>query len=312
MREDNELLRQYLLGELPEEDQTLLEARLLEEGDLFERTEAVESDLLEEYAHGGLSAAQRARIGRHLALSPAARSRLAVIRGLATVAQEERQKLDRGVLIIGPWGRTELSGPWIRTLAAAAMLAIAVSSVWLASQTTRLPEEREQVIAATPAPPAPLARPAPPPVEAPSVPDRIARTEPAPEPAPPAPPAPPAAVISQLFELALTAVRGPEDAKELIIQPGTARVDIRLPLTREDEGFSSFQVVLRDADGAELIRRVDLQPVRAGEDAALVLPVEAELLRTGWYEMDVKGLTAEGDLEDLGYPQFKVAEPGLK
>lgn len=301
MRDDDELLRQYLLGELAGEDEALLEARLLRDDRLFERAEAVEADLLEEHAHGGLSAAQRDRIRRHLSSSPASRSRLAVVRGLGTVAEEEKPGHR---VLTGPWGRMDLSRARVRALAAAAMLAIAVLSVWLAGKIVLPPQEQEQVLAETPAPPIPPVRPSVPPAETPAGPgpERVDQVEPAPEPEPPAPPAP----IPYVFELALTALRGPDDVpEELSIPAGTEQVDIRLPLSREDEAHPSYLVVLRDAAGQELIRRTDLHPVRTGEKAALVLPVEAKLLRAGRYSVDVYGA---GD-NALGFPEFQVVEP---
>ncbi|MEA2561762.1 MAG: hypothetical protein QOH06_3266 [Acidobacteriota bacterium] len=301
MRNDD-LLRQYLLGELSDEDTALLEARLIQDEDLFERAEAVEADLLEEHAHGGLSAVQRARIRRHLASSAAARSQLAVVQALGRMAEQE--KPERRVLT-GPWGRTALTLPWVRGLAAAAMLAIAVGSVWMARVTVPLPEEAEQVAEVTPAPAAPPVLTPTPAVETP-VPDQVAQVEPTPEPVPAATPAPPPIPTPFAFTLALTAFRGPEDVtKELRIPAGTEQITIHLPLSPGDEASPSFQVVLRDDAGTELIRRTDLLPVKIGESSDLVLPVEAKLLRPGRYSVEVYG---EGD-DALGFPEFQVLEP---
>ncbi|HEX6864561.1 MAG TPA: hypothetical protein VF414_17155, partial [Thermoanaerobaculia bacterium] len=130
---------------------------------------------------------------------------------------------------------------------------------------------------------------------------RIAQAEPTPEPVPTAAPAP----VPYVFTLALTALRGPEDgARELRIPAGTEQVDIHLPLSPEDEAYPSFQVVLRDETGTELIRRTDLQPVKTGEGADLILPVEAKLLRAGRYSIEVSG-----GGEDLAFPEFQVVEP---
>lgn len=291
---DDELLRRYLLGELSDEDAAHLEARLIQDGDLFERAEALEADLLEEHAHGGLSTAQRARIRRHLASSEASRSQMAMVRGLGTVTREKR-------VLTGPWGGKELSRPWVRALAAAAMLAIAVPSAWLALQTARLPEERERIVEGTPTPtPLPISTPVP--LEETPVQDRIVELEPTPEPEPTAAPEP----APFVFQLALTAFRGPDDGvKELRIPAGTEEVAIHLPLNSEDEAYPSFQVVLRDAAGTELIRRTDLQPVKAGDTAVLILPVEAKVLAPGRYSVEVYG---DGD-NALGFPEFEVPEP---
>ena len=81
-------------------------------------------------------------------------------------------------------------------------------------------------------------------------------------------------------------------------------MDIHLPLSPGDEAYPSFEVVLRDENGTELIRRTDLQPVEAGDSADLVLPVEAALLRAGRYSVEVYG-----DGEGLAFPEFQVVEP---
>lgn len=304
---DDDLLRRFLLGELSDEDEALFEARLIQDDELFERAEAMEADLLEEHAHGGLSAAQRARMRRHLSSSPATRSQLAVVNGLGKlgkIAAEEQP----GRILTGPWGGKNLSRSWRRGLAAAAMLAIAIPSAWLALQTASLPEERERIAEETPAPPvAPVRTPALP-VEATPTPAPeqiaiadIADTEPSPEPAPTAAPAP----VVYAFQLGLTVFRGPEDGpKELRIPAGTERVEIQLPLSPGDESYSTFEVVLRDESNAEVLRRTDLQPVKTGESSTLVLPVEAKLLRAGRYSMEIYG-----DGGDLAFPEFQVVEP---
>ena len=172
---DDDLLRRYLLGELSDEDTALLEARLIQDDGLFERAEAMEADLLEEHAHGGLSAAQRARMRRHLSSSAATRSQLAVVRGLGTLAGEEQPIR----ILTGPWGkRIDLPPSWMRGLAAAAMLVMATGSVWLATRTPTLPDEGRQIVAEAPAPPAVPVRTPAPPVETTPVPEqRIAQLE---------------------------------------------------------------------------------------------------------------------------------------
>ncbi|HWM93800.1 MAG TPA: hypothetical protein VN493_23780 [Thermoanaerobaculia bacterium] len=304
MRNDDELLRRYLLGELSEEDVNRLEARLIQDDELFEEAEALEADLLDDHAQGLLSAPQRARIERHLASSFQTRSQLALARGLGAVARERQPGR---TILTGPWGRKDLSRPSVRALAAAAMLAIAIGSTWIATQVIQQPEE--QIAGETPAPPIPpSSAPAPTlPAETPEpvliteeTAEQVAEEEPSPAPALPSP-------VTYAFQLAMTALRGAEDeVAELRIPPGTGRVDLQLPLNSEDEGYPSFQVVLRDAaTGEELVRLDDLQPTRTGGSATLVVPVDAKKLRAGRYSVEVYG----GDSEPLGFPEFEVPEP---
>ncbi len=89
MEHDDELLRSYLLGELTEDEAEGLEGRLLAEDDLFELSEAVEADLLAEYAQGGLAPTERERVQRRLASSPQGRERLAMTRALRLLAASD-------------------------------------------------------------------------------------------------------------------------------------------------------------------------------------------------------------------------------
>jgi hypothetical protein len=299
---DDDLLRHYLLGELSDEDTELLEARLIQDEDLFERAEAMEADLLEEHVHGGLSAAQRARIRRHLASSDASRSQMAMVRGIGDIGKAVREERPWWRVLIGPWGPADLSSIRVQALAAA-MLAVVVGAAWLDYRTSHLQTEIEHI--AQQVLPMPDLRPVPPrfPPGPPTEQDKIADVEPTPELVPTATPAP----APFEFILALTALRGPEDgAKELRIPAGTKRVEIHLPLSSEDEASPSFQVVLRAPDGTELIRRTDLLPVKTGERSDLVLPVEAKLLSPGRYSVEVYG---ESDDNPLGFPEFEVPEP---
>src|SRR5436305_13628758 len=83
---DDELLRSYLLGELSEEKADAVEGRLLTEDDLFELSEAIEVDLLAEYAQGLLAPAEREHVQRRLASSPQGRERLKLARSLSILA----------------------------------------------------------------------------------------------------------------------------------------------------------------------------------------------------------------------------------
>src|SRR5215210_7405615 len=106
MRDQDDLLRRYLLGELSEEEANRLEARLIQDGELFESVEALEADLLDEAAHGRLSPEERQRIVRRLASTPQGRLRLSVVRDLGRIAG----KIADGRRVLpGPWGRTDLS-----------------------------------------------------------------------------------------------------------------------------------------------------------------------------------------------------------
>src|SRR5215470_1028129 len=67
---EEEAIRQYLLGRLREEEQTRLEERLLTDDDFFERLNLAEDELIDEYLAGGLDAENRQRFDTHFLAAP--------------------------------------------------------------------------------------------------------------------------------------------------------------------------------------------------------------------------------------------------
>lgn len=73
-RADHEnLIRQYLLGELSEEEKARMEERLLTSDEFFEQMRAVEQDLIDEYVRGELSEMARAQFERQFLAAPEGR-----------------------------------------------------------------------------------------------------------------------------------------------------------------------------------------------------------------------------------------------
>jgi hypothetical protein len=125
MRDDDPIerrLRQYLLGELPEEEAERLELEMLDDDELFDHAEALEIDLLDAVVREGLPPAQHRRM-LAVAATPGGRSRLALVRGLAQIRDEEAAEE-------GSWGsflrRFLIASPAWRTAVAAAALALLV------------------------------------------------------------------------------------------------------------------------------------------------------------------------------------------
>jgi Flp pilus assembly protein TadG len=85
----------YLLGNLAEPDQAELERRLLEDGQSFEQLSIAEDELIEEYLQGELSETERERFEGGYLASPALRERLDFARALKAnlLLRESAQKL---------------------------------------------------------------------------------------------------------------------------------------------------------------------------------------------------------------------------
>src|SRR5678815_1995557 len=89
MSVDNEkLIARYLLGELPEDQQVEIEDRAFSDKDYLASITAVENDLIDEYVRGELSAADRQRFETRFLASTERRKRVEFATALRTVVSE--------------------------------------------------------------------------------------------------------------------------------------------------------------------------------------------------------------------------------
>ena len=96
--DDRKMITDYLLGELPDPDQKALEARYFVDDALFEQLLAIEDEMIERYARGEVTPAERAQFERHFLASPARRKRVRFAKAwmryvTALAAEVHRQRL---------------------------------------------------------------------------------------------------------------------------------------------------------------------------------------------------------------------------
>jgi hypothetical protein len=294
---DDELLRSYLLGELPEAEADRLEQRLLAEDELFDLMEALEAELLAASSRGELAPAERERVLRRLASSPQGRERLALAKALNTVADGLSKKAPSPVV---PF-RTRAAVPkpvfqWAALAAAGLLMAAGLS--WFSRQA---PQEgssgplavHERPAPASPVAPAPEESPASPAPIAPTprepqrVPERLAGKDDAatkrPEP------------VKALLMLSLTTLRGAEEVEELRLPPGADIAEIQIDLEGLEDS-ASFHAAVRSKDKVTIWEKSGLESRRLDWGTALVLDVPAGLLTPGEYEVAV---TAGTETEEM-------------
>lgn len=277
--QDDELLRSYLLGKLPDEDADQLEERLLAEDDLFDLAEAMEFDLLAAVDRGALTPEEREEVLRRLAASPGGRKRLALARSLNALATERE-----GESNIRPFFRRvpAFPQPAIRWLALAASLVIVTGLAWFAlQQGSQAPKAISQLGGQTPAP---ISQPQPPPAppsQTPvatktpgSTPDRpVAREKPS--------------VSTAILTLSFLASRGTEERAQLDLAPHVRRVEIQIDADGLGDA-KSFDVVVRTKDqGTLIMEKKGLTPASLPWGSGLVLHIPAERLPAGRYELAV-------------------------
>ena len=300
---DDELLRSYLLGELPEPEADRLEQRLLAEDELFDLMEALEAELLAASSRGELAPAERERVLRRLASSPQGRERLALAKALNTVADGPSKKAPSPILPFRRRAATPKAVFQWAALAAAGLL-MAAGLSWFSRQ---VPQEgsssplaaHERPAPASPVAPAPEESPASPasgiqPLREPQrTPERLAGKDDdatkRPEP------------VKAMLMLSLTTLRGAEEVEELRLPPGADIAEIQIDLEGlEDSG--SFHAAVRSKDKGTIWEKSGLKSRRLDWGTALVLDIPAGLLTPGEYEVAVKAGTETEEMTK----EFKV------
>src|ERR1044072_3972467 len=150
---DNEkLISRYLLGELPEEQQVEIEDRAFSDKDYLASITAVENDLIDEYVRGELSAADRQRFESRFLASAERRKRVEFAKALSTVVSESAAPEKNPVRDVPRWAWRVLLYAFLSGLNPAAQLAfvaavilLIVGAGWLFIQTQRLRRQVNQL-----------------------------------------------------------------------------------------------------------------------------------------------------------------------
>ncbi len=281
---DDEQLRSYLLGRLPEEEADRLEQRLLAEDELFELSEAVEADLLAACDRGELAPAERERVQQRLASSPRGRERLALAHALNTLAGSS----ERAAAPVVPFARPAAvpARPAFRWAALAAALLAAAGLSWFALERPHGGETPPWVAQERPAPASPRAPEAP-------------RGAPAPKPEP----------VKAVFQLALMSLRGAEAAQKLRVRTGTDVVELQIGVEGMED-LKSFRLTLRNRKAETVWEKGGLEPVKLDGVRALVVDLPADRLPPGTYEIQARGLNPSGEPEDLSPLNIEVVREG--
>lgn len=134
-RNDVILIRQYLLGQLAEEEQQAVEQRLLTEDALFEELEVTEGELFDEYVANELTPADRKQFEQYFLSTPEHQSELKFAAGLREYVAKKTIGDDATQRSSGSWpkrtplawfGQTQLS----RIAAIAAFVVVIAGAFW--------------------------------------------------------------------------------------------------------------------------------------------------------------------------------------
>jgi len=316
---NEELIVRYLLGELPESEQALLEERAFSDRQFTEDILAVESDLIDEYVRGGLAGVERQRFEQHFLNSAERRRKVEFARALAQIApvpaaaaQPARiHWLDAFAAFL------RSLNPGLRFSMAALSLLLLTGVSWLFAENIRLRRlaagfqaeqklqqqqletlrqqatneharsedlaaqlERERANSEE------LARQ----IERAQTRDTVTGD----------------AIIASLF-LPPDGGRGETKRPELIISSSARLARLQIGLQPEDQ-FNSFRAELRTAQGRQVWTHDHLRPQQSRAGRVINLTFPSTTLSPGRYELTLKGVADSQKTEDLRYYYFDVSK----
>jgi hypothetical protein len=135
----------YLLGDLPEEEQSALEQTFLADGEAFEQVWAVENELVDRYVRGGLTPAEKHLFEVNYLASPVHRERVEFAKDLVHYTDSNKESEADFGTAHSSWS---LFAGWRANRFRWALVAVALfaaMSVWLFTQNMRLREQINQL-----------------------------------------------------------------------------------------------------------------------------------------------------------------------
>lgn len=315
---NEKLISRYLLGELSEEEQVEIEDRAFADKEYLASITAVENDLIDEYVRHELSDADRRKFESRFLASAERRKRVEFAKALSRVPIAEKT-------VVHEWSWREslyafISGlnPAARFAFAAAMLILLVGGAWLLTTTLRLRSQLTQLQAENQSRQsqrqaleqqiqterrrneelnARLNQEKQQREQSDESLRQLSETADQTNP-------PPRPVIASLTLLPGIS-RGGGD-KPSLVMPGDARL-VRLNIGIDpEEQYKNFAVELRTTAGRHVWNRENLAARNRRGARAVGLTLPASVLKSGEYELRLRGLKEGGEAEDIGFYYFDV------
>jgi type II secretory pathway pseudopilin PulG len=310
MSESEQTIRRYLLGELPETEQSALEEKYFTDPQIFNEVLETESELVDDYVRGQLASEVRERFEQSYMAHPARSERVKFAAALATRLDQKKEPVTREqlTLAVSWWQRllALLSGQrlTLRFSVALATLLIMLGGVWLFVESRRrqqselartqaareAQEQRER---------AQLAQPTP---------DEAKRAERTPQQIRQPTPTPTldSAPHSVSLALIVSGVRGGDSNQipTLVIPPGTTQA--RLLLNLKESNYPSYRASLQTITGVEIFSQTNVKPGSKKTGASFVFTVPAHKFANGDYVLTLRGINPDGEVDDLSKSLFRV------
>jgi hypothetical protein len=324
----DKLITRYLLGDLPEEQQIEIEDRAFSDQEFLAGITAVENDLIDDYVREQMPESDRRRFEKRFLASESRRKRVEFARALTHVMAETRvTERETPTVVAAPVSWRDALAAFIHGLhpagklaLAAATLLILIGGAWLITETLRLRNQlthlqaqqqsqqsdrqtleqqveverkRSEELAAQlnreqqqrAQTDESLRRLS----ESVNRPDETSRP-----------------IIASLMLLPGIS-RGASTQPKLVLPANASVAQIQIGIDPEED-YKNFGIELRTIGGRPVWTRDNLtaRTTRGGRVVRLALPAGA--LSSGEYELRLKGATATGGTEDIGFYYFAVTK----
>ena len=304
--EHDERTIRYLLGDLPETEQTAVEQEYFVDQEKFEEVWATENDLVDRYVRGRLSRRERELFERNYLQSPKHRERVAISRKLLEAADSQEAESVVAPRVIPPAQSrlmeilNGLRRPQFLLPATAFLLLLSALS-WTALERSRLNEElgrarsqlsdqqrREREIAGQ------LAAEREQSGRLKSELDRLLET------LAPKPPQSRPSLLSFLLRPILSPRGGSADQQQITIPRGTDLVRLRMEIAKGDS--RRFQASIRAVGGSQVWSQRSIKP----GSGAIAVNVPADKLPMNDYILTLSATTSTGETEEINRYAFRI------
>lgn len=292
-REDEIMLRRYLLGQTAEEEQLALEQRLLSDQDYFDQLLRSEEELTDEYARGEMGNPDREKFEKYFLSSPERRESLAFAQALNRYLSTHKQQIPARSGLFPRW-------PVFMEVALMAAVVVLVAALGLMLRTTmQLREQVEQnrsQRAQAEQRAAMLTR------QMEQQREQLNRLE------------------QELARLEPLIRQGRSDLLSLVLTPGLSRASdptptlnlapgihrVRLDLKIEDGSYRSYRAEVQTAEGEIVWSREGLQTRQTGQRKIVEIVLPAALLTRSDYLVMLTGITPTGAADKIGTYHFSM------
>ena len=307
MERDNQKLRKYLTGDLPEPEALKIEIEFLSNDEAFERLNEIENDLIDEYVRGELTASERSLFEKNYLTTPLHRQRVLLSQNLLRAALAERVH-DKKIIAATStsWFSDLFSSLKIRQLVwAFAVILITILGTWFLLRpqpSTVINPEIAKVEATPQATLSQAATPIPEPSKSESQNSKPNTPKPETRNLPPVFLLNGAFDINQTRGTRSTGTPNSKKAQTLTIEKGVEKLTLQMSL--EGERYAKYQSEIRAVDTSKAFTITTKTPPKSAKNISLTIP--AARLATADYILTLSGVTATGEVEEINQYPFRV------